>query len=151
MKVATGHKYSNKNFVAIRYTLFWLCILVSKFAFSYWLQVLQNLVTNSWVVVSALSIVQTSSFSETLSHHVVSRQGFHFGVTLFEILNTYYVGPAQIRPLIAPTKEILSAKNVTIRWHEFFPNGIHLVFPTRSHLMWCLGDSTYRISSCCWA
>lgn len=69
----------NKSIVAIRYTLFWLCILVSKFAFSYWLQVLQNLWTKSWIVLVHFSIVKTWSFSEPLFHHVYSRQGFHLG------------------------------------------------------------------------
>lgn len=50
----------------VRYTLFWACVLTSKFAFSYWLQ---------------------------------------------------------IRPLIAPTKQILEATDVRYKWHEFFPDG----------------------------
>ncbi|XP_024361867.1 callose synthase 12 isoform X2 [Physcomitrium patens] len=50
----------------LKYALFWLSVLASKCAFSYWLQ---------------------------------------------------------IRPLIAPTKQILRTKNITYKWHEFFPNG----------------------------
>lgn len=29
----------------------------------------------------------------------------------------------QIRPLIAPTKQILEATDVRYKWHEFFPDG----------------------------
>ncbi|KAG0630739.1 hypothetical protein M758_1G200900 [Ceratodon purpureus] len=50
----------------VKYTLFWACVLASKFSFSYWLQ---------------------------------------------------------IRPLIAPTKQIIAATNVRYEWHEFFPEG----------------------------
>lgn len=33
----------------------------------------------------------------------------------------------QIRPLIAPTKQILRATDVVYEWHEFFPDGTTLI------------------------
>jgi hypothetical protein len=29
--------------------------------------------------------------------------------------------------LIAPTKQILQAKNVKYKWHEFFPDGVNML------------------------
>jgi callose synthase len=69
----------------IKYTLFWLCILASKFAFSYFLQ---------------------------------------------------------IRPLIAPTKQILRTTNVTYKWHEFIPDGTQLSFTHRMFFSFVLFDLT---------
>lgn len=46
------------------------------------------------------------------------------------LIHVTYRGGGQIRPLIAPTKQVLRANNITYRWHEFFPNGMYCIY-------WC--------------
>ncbi|KAG0619713.1 hypothetical protein M758_4G159300 [Ceratodon purpureus] len=45
---------------------------------------------------------------------------FWTGVLTSKFAFSYWL---QIRPLIAPTKQILDARDVTYEWHEFFPDG----------------------------
>ncbi len=48
----------------------------------------------------------------------------------------------QIRPLIAPTKQILRTTNVTYKWHEFIPDGTQLSFTHRMSFSFVLFDLT---------
>lgn len=47
-----------------------------------------------------------------------------FWLQISHLIHIIYCGGGQIRPLIAPTKQILRATDVEYRWHEFFPNGM---------------------------
>ncbi|KAI8540658.1 hypothetical protein RHMOL_Rhmol08G0003600 [Rhododendron molle] len=69
-RIYVGRGMHESQFALIKYTLFWVLLLCSKLAFSYFVQ---------------------------------------------------------IKPLIKPTKEIMGIHRVQYTWHEFFPDGIHLL------------------------
>ncbi|KAJ6682790.1 GLUCAN SYNTHASE-LIKE PROTEIN [Salix koriyanagi] len=70
-RIYVGRGMHESQFVLIKYTLFWLLLLCSKIACSYFIQ---------------------------------------------------------IKPLVKPTKAIMSIRHVDYEWHEFFPNGVHHSF-----------------------
>ncbi|KAK7350887.1 hypothetical protein VNO77_09920 [Canavalia gladiata] len=67
-RIYVGRGMHESQFALLKYTLFWVILLVAKFSFS-----------------------------------------FYF----------------QIKPLVQPTKDIMSIRHVDFGWHEFFPNGQH--------------------------
>lgn len=80
-----------------RYTLFWVLLLFSKFAFNYFLMVCSH---------------------PLLGQQSINWKQFFFFQFIPESLLI------QIKPLIKPTQNIMSIKHVDYAWHEFFPNGM---------------------------
>ncbi|KAJ0019964.1 hypothetical protein Pint_31297 [Pistacia integerrima] len=83
------------------YTLFWVLLIVTKLAFSYYIE----------------RKVQTPGFGPPLS--AIAKSSGRLRLNSF---CAYFNKPILVAPLVGPTKDIMSAQITNFQWHEFFPH-----------------------------
>lgn len=99
-----------------RYTVFWVLLLLSKFSFSYNFEVitLQFLLTTQQEELFVPRIKLLSLLMILFKRNICIKPGLY---SWFPMTNM------QIKPLIAPTRQIMKIGVKNYDWHELFPKG----------------------------
>lgn len=95
--------------------MFWIVLLVSKLAFSFYAEVLSHVFVVMSMFSNKRNMKESFLLTGTEIHHI------HISPSVY--IFSCFPSLKQIKPLVGPTKDIMRIRISVYSWHEFFPHG----------------------------